>query len=95
MQALVFCFITTAAFTRMMLNVVYCAFECLIHLVSAAPEDHPDSRFPKQKEPTSEDQTSGAEETGAGRLHPGSTSASCSRCVAYSNTVTVGCLSHN
>lgn len=47
----------------------------MLHLMApAAQEDHPDSRFPKQKKPPSEDQTSGAEEAGAGRLHPGNTS---------------------
>lgn len=46
----------------------------MVHLmVPTAQEDHPDSRFPKQKEPPSEDQTSGAEEAGAGRIHPGNT----------------------
>lgn len=36
-----------------------------------AQEDCPDPRFPQQKEPPPEDQTSGAEEAGAGGLHPG------------------------
>lgn len=38
-----------------------------------AQENHPDSRFPEQKEPPPEDQTTGAEEAGAGVLPPGST----------------------
>lgn len=37
----------------------------------SAQEDHPDTRFPQQKEPPPEDQTSGAEKAGAGGLHPG------------------------
>lgn len=47
----------------------------MLYLVlPAAQEDHPHSRFSEQKESTPEDQTSGAEEAGAGRLHPGNTS---------------------
>ncbi len=45
---------------------------CLVS--PAAEEDRPDSRFSEQKEPPSEDQASGAEEAGAGRLRPGNTS---------------------
>lgn len=44
-------------------------------MVPAAQKDRSDSRLPEQKEPASEDQTYGAEETGAGRLHPGNMSS--------------------
>lgn len=47
---------------------------CRLHCVkSAAQKNHPDARLPEQKEPAPEDQTSGAEEAGAGGLHPGKT----------------------
>lgn len=46
----------------------------LVLLPHTAQENRPDSRFPEQKEPASEDQTSGAEEARAGRLCPGKTS---------------------
>lgn len=38
----------------------------------AAQENHSDSRFSKQKEPSPEDQTTRAEEAGVGVLPPGS-----------------------
>lgn len=44
-------------------------FVCFFH---AAQENHSDSRFPEQKEPSPEDQTNGAEAAGAGVLPPGS-----------------------
>lgn len=45
----------------------------LLFIFHAAQENHPDSRFPKQKEPPPQDQTAGTKEAGAGVLPPGST----------------------